>query len=115
MAPKLLDCPICGKKGFRAKGPLNSHIKALHPGFTLQNTPEGLNTYKATYEIPMMDQGFHEVNCPACRRPTVAYYKEDGTMANSSKEIPKPPSSSESPHQISPIRRNAHPVIIKER
>ena len=115
MSPKSLSCPICGKSGFRAKGPLNSHVKALHPGYTLQNTPEGQNTYKATYEIPMMDQGFHEVNCPACRRPTVAYYKEDGTMANSSKEIPKPPSSSEGSRQLSPLRRNAHPVVIKER
>ena len=114
---KTLSCPVCGKPGFKAPGPLASHVKSLHPGFNLNEKAfdGSKGTYQATYEIPVMEQGFHEINCPACRRLTMAYYKEDGTLAGSSKEIPKPPSSSEGAKNVTHPRRNAHPIIINER
>ena len=109
-----LECPYCGKGGFVAQGPLNSHMKALHGQETLPD-PEA---YELTYQVRRIDEpGPHVISCPACQQPRQVWIKEDGTIASSDDpEIPKPVSSSDGSGVIKRIpKRNAHPVVIKNR
>jgi len=110
MAPKVLSCPFCGKKGFKATGPLNSHIKALHPNERALNDDD-------SYEIIYRVQKVGLINCVACNQPRQVWIKTDGTIASSDDpEIPKPKAASSSGGaDRAPIKRNASPIVIKER
>ena len=105
-----LACPVCGKGGFSASGPLKAHKKAIHP-----DAPDtDKDTYQLIYNVQKAETtGFQQAVCPACKQPTVIYVKDDGTIASSS-EMPRPPSSSSQPKK-SPVKRGAHPLYIRER
>lgn len=115
MAPQNLSCPICGKKGFRAKGPLNSHMKAVHPHELALNDD---NSYEVTYRIQKVaEPGPHMVECAVCKHPRQVWIKKDGTIASSNDpEVPKPQiaSSSDGKDRKQP-KRNALPIVIRER
>lgn len=103
------QCPYCGKKGFKSQAAVNSHIKTVHPNMEEGQEPNQI----LQAQMPLMEPGYGQMQCPFCKSHTVVFVKDDGTIASSS-ELPKPPSSSEGGLR-NPIKRGAHPIVIRER
>src|SRR3990167_9212799 len=106
-------CPHCNSP-FGSVGALRSHVKAKHP---TENPVDPTPYQELTVRFPKnLDPGSHDVNCPFCHQPTKIHIKDDGLLASSS-EVPKelPQSSSGRNTDRLPPKRNALPVVVKNR
>ena len=112
MARTSITCPHCNKVGFGSNAAMTAHIKSKHPG----TDPADKTPYQnVTLKFPKnLEPGLHGLACPFCHQPTRVFIKDDGTVASSS-EIPKPPASSDENKDRLPVKRAAHPVVIKNR
>jgi hypothetical protein len=80
----------------------------------MQQAPAAPNKKQLVIDIPdELPPGWQIIHCPFCKNPTQTFVKDDGTIASSS-ETPKPPQSSSGGPQL-PMKRAAHPVVIRER